>query len=607
MPIRLIVCLLALLSQPASAQIDTYADTEFVLSGSSTPPPDTSAWQRQQLPDIWRNNHPAGSKSGWYRIRFPLQPDAHVAYGLYLPKLDMNTSIWLNDDFIGDGGNMEEPISRNWNRPLLFTLPYGAIHRGENILYIRIVGNAYTQPALFPVEVGPISELRPKFEKKSFLHVTLNHIAFVLISLTGLLMISLWWRRKSEIAYGSFGISALLWGVQSANLTIHNVPLITHTAQWEVVINASFQIIAALLLSSILRFLGIWNPRWAPWFRTLLVASPISLTFVPESHFLQLTSFWHLATVFTTIFTLGHTLRAAKQGNRDARYLVTALLTVVLFALHDWLMHSAHLFDETPEDMPLGDIQLLQYSAPLLFLAIGWIMTSRYLRTLDEFEHLNNELDQRVRQKQTELEATYARVKEMEMTQAVAAERDRIHGDLHDDVGAKLLSLVYRAENKENAALAREALQDLRDVVSQRNEDRDLVDLAADWRAECERRFAESGLALSWETQGSLGGNLVNPHLALNLTRLLREAISNIIRHSKASKARICIASSGGHLRLNIADNGVGLPEPRKPGRGQLNMQARASRIGASLRFYTPDSGGCGVVVDIPIRALEIK
>ena len=45
-------------------------------------------------------------------------------------------------------------------------------------------------------------------------------------------------------------------------------------------------------------------------------------------------------------------------------------------------------------------------------------------------------------------------------------ERRRIARDLHDDVGAKLLSLVYRAGDRGSADLARSALQDLRDVVS---------------------------------------------------------------------------------------------------------------------------------------------
>ena len=50
--------------------------------------------------------------------------------------------------------------------------------------------------------------------------------------------------------------------------------------------------------------------------------------------------------------------------------------------------------------------------------------------------------------------------------QAASQERERIYSDLHDDLGAKLLSLVYRAESPVQADLARAILQDLRDVVT---------------------------------------------------------------------------------------------------------------------------------------------
>ena len=85
----------------------------------------------------------------------------------------------------------------------------------------------------------------------------------------------------------------------------------------------------------------------------------------------------------------------------------------------------------------------------------------------------------RVEQKHAQLQASYARMGELEKEHAVTEERERIYRDLHDDVGAKLLSLVYRAQRPEDADLARSALRDLREVVSCTGADRFSLEEAA--------------------------------------------------------------------------------------------------------------------------------
>jgi signal transduction histidine kinase len=374
------------------------------------------------------------------------------------------------------------------------------------------------------------------------------------------------------------------------------------TAQWETLVNASFQVFAALLLASLLRFINVWKLSYRPWFLALLIAAPLTLVAVPAQNFLQVTAFWHLTTVVATAFTLMLTLKAALVGNREARLLVATLALIVLLALHDWALHSAHLWKQYVGSVLGSDITLLQYSAPLLFMVIGWIMTSRYLRTLDAFERLNSELDQRVKDKEAALEASYARMRRLEMEQAVATERERIHSDLHDDVGAKLLSLVYRAETSENAELARSALQDLRDVVSQTSESTGLEALAADWRAECDKRLSEAQIRLNWHETGNLAGVQLTQPQVLNLTRILRESISNIIRHSGARVVTTHISCTRDHFRLDISDNGKGCSPTQTNGRGLRNMAVRANKLNGSLAHFTPPGGGHGIRVTMPLN-----
>lgn len=571
---------------------------EFLVSPATTPP-DRADWRPQALPDLWRNAHRIGIENAWYRFQFQALPADTNVQAVYLPKLVMNAEVWVNEVKIGSGGRMEEPLSRNWNRPLLFIVPYGLIKPGANVVHIRLRGNAYTQPALFPFYIGAENQLRAKHERALFLNITLNQSATILIVAIGLLMVSLWWRRRSEPAYGYFGASALIWAAQSSNLYVRDAPL--DTAYWERLFNASYQVVAALLLASVLQFIAAWKPAYRHWFGVLLIGAPLTLAITPAAHFLQTTSFWHLVTLGAALFTLAHTLKSALSGNREARLLVAALVLIVLFALHDWLLHSAHLWNQYVGELLGGDLTLLQYSAPLLFLAIGWIMTSRYINTLKEFERLNSELDQRVKDREAALAASYVRMKELEMTQAVVAERERIHSDLHDDVGAKLLSLVYRAESGENAELARSALQDLRDVVSQTSAGSTLEELAADWRAECDKRLSEARIKLTWDEADSLSGVQLTQPQVLNLSRILRESISNIIRHAQARQASVILKVTAGTLVLSIQDDGVGNVTTATPGRGLRSMAARAQKLGGSLIHYTPAGGGHGVRMEMRI------
>lgn len=589
------------LAPVAAASPLTIAQGEFAVSASALPPADGARWQPQALPDLWRINHAPGIEHGWYRFRFRLPPNASTQ-AIYLPRLGMNAALYLNGHFIGDGGRMTEPLARNWNRPLLFVLPEAWLRDDGNTLHIHLRGNAYTQAALFPLQVGEEAALRPKYERALFFSASLNQSATLLIAFIGILMLSLWARRRQEVAYAYFGIAALVWAVQSTNLYLRELPFAT--AQWEIFVNASFEVFAAMLLASLLRFIGVWRDAFRPWFLLLLVGSPLSLLLIPADHFLRVTALWHFATVILTLFTLGMTLRAAAWGNRDARLLVAAMSLIMLFGLHDWAIHSAHLLGRYAGRILGGDITLLQYSAPILFMAIGWIMTNRYLRTLADFERLNTELDQRVQARETELEASYARMNELEMERAVANERERIHRDLHDDVGAKLLSLVYRADTTENAELARAALQDLRDAVLRSTaEDCALTSLAADWRAECEKRLSEAGLQLHWGQSGMTDNVQLSQPQALHIGRVLREAVSNTIRHADAGRVDVRLDFDGTRLKLDLRDDGRGCPDTLHRGSGLRNMAARAQRLGATLERYAVPGGGCGVRLDAPVSA----
>ena len=592
---------LAGMARASELPVMNFTQADFVLADSATPPPDSAPWQAVTLPDQWRLSRPGAAGNGWYRLHFRIaRPDPGLQ-AVYLPKLVMNAAVFLNGEAIGDGGSFSEPIARNWNRPLFFPVPGELLRPGENVLHVRLLGHAYTQAALHPLQLGPESTLRPTYERAYFLNITLNQTAGLLIAAVGVLTLNLWLRRRQETAYGYFGLSALVWSLQATNLYLSHVPV--DTAHWEILSNAGFQIFSGFLLISLLRFIGLRQPALVGtlWFG--IVAAPLSLWLAPAAWYLPLTAGWHFYTLLATLSTLALLLHAAWRGhNRDARFLVGAMGLVVLFGLHDWLIHSQHIWHGRTA-WPLTDVFLLHYSAPLVFLALGLIMTGRYVSALNEYEALADKLDQHVQDKHLQLQESYARMHELETERAVTEERERIFRDLHDDVGAKLLSLVYRAQRAEDADLARSALRDLRDVVSYTGAARFTLDeLAADWRSECEQRLSEAGIRLDWQSDGA--AEALSQPQALNIGRILREAISNVIRHAAASTVAIRLEATEDALYLSIADDGRGLAEDARPrGRGLRNMQVRAQRLGGEVAQVNGDGGGCRIALRVPLTA----
>lgn len=598
-------CLLLACTAAIAAPAQELKQAELTLQASPSPPTDGDRWKPIALPDHWHNTRPDVYGEGWYRFKFDYNVSTHLQ-AVYLSRVSMNAEVFVNGNRIGDGGNFSEPIGRNWNRPLLFLIPPSLLHQGENLLHIRLLAPRNSQAVLLPPQVGDEPALRPLYDHAYFIRITLNQTASILITGISILMLNLWWRRRQDTAYGLFGMAALVWALLSSNLYITQAPL--PTMQWELLISASFQIVATLLLISLLRFTHTdWRGlRKLLWIQMIL--APLTMVIAPSGHFLELTVFWHFIAILATAATLVHLARVAwLQHHHDARLLLYAVGLVLLLAAHDWLMHSK--FSWLPQAYwSSQELFLLHFAAPILFMVMAWIMTARYVRVLNEFESLNLELEARVATKHRELEENFSRIQSMHKEQTMLEERERIYQDLHDDVGAKLLSLVYRSDNPDNADLARSALQDLRDVVSRTAAEQfNLDETLADWRIECEQRLREADLVLHWHVDEGMGNFRLTQPQVLDLGRILREAVSNVIRHASAQKVDIQFRLEVSHMILEIADNGVGIDpltiSPR--GRGMANMQNRAYRLGADFSTLARQPRGLALRLALPLTRLE--
>ena len=93
--------------------------------------------------------------------------------------------------------------------------------------------------------------------------------------------------------------------------------------------------------------------------------------------------------------------------------------------------------------------------------------------------------------------------------------------------------------------------------------------------------------------------------LSITTFRIFQEILTNVARHSQATRLEVELRTEGDRLLLAVADNGVGIAAGQANGRrsfGLLGMQERALRLGGEVRIGGSAGHGTRVTVAIPIR-----
>ena len=84
----------------------------------------------------------------------------------------------------------------------------------------------------------------------------------------------------------------------------------------------------------------------------------------------------------------------------------------------------------------------------------------------------------------------------------------------------------------------------------------------------------------------------VPPHAALQVLRIAQEALTNVLKHARASAVQVAVRQSARLLELDVADDGRGGSGARDfTGRGLGNMRARATQLGGYLDVRMSDQG----------------
>ncbi|HSW18843.1 MAG TPA: ATP-binding protein [Ramlibacter sp.] len=567
--------------------------------------------QAVALPHEWDDSFPEFGGVVAYRMTFEAPADERLL-AVRVPRACSNLDVYVNGQLIGSGGRMTPPYTRNCYRSHLFALPRTLLKAHANVLEVHVAGYPSGQstarqraPGLSAVEVGPVEQLRDAHEQQRFWNVTVAQIVATTLTGLGLAMLGLWAARRTERYVLYFGLFLLSWAALTTRFFVQETGLPHATT--EALTCAAFVPTVSLAMVFLVRLIG---RRWR-WMDAALalqcIAAPVLLLAWPPGRLIQLAiALYVLLTVQFVACATAFSVLSWRTHRKEFWLLGVVLLqSVVTMTLELLQQHDI---------LPLPSIHLIHFTMPVVFALVGFRLLRQFIQALRRADALNGQLEARVQEKSSEIADSWRQIAQLRAAQAAQAERHRIASDLHDDLGAQLLTIVHASAQGGDAdrvaRMARTALDEMRlSVRGLTGHSESADDTLADWRAETVTRLNDAGLQACWEAQAPPPDLILPSRTQVQLTRVLREAISNVIQHSGARRCTVRIAFDDASLRLEVEDDGSGpfAAGDRIPrGHGLAGIERRVRNLAGVHSFGAAAHGGALLWVRVPVSSPSV-
>ncbi|HLT26119.1 MAG TPA: sensor histidine kinase [Zeimonas sp.] len=574
---------------------------DFLLSDSPTPPDATAPWQALALPDLWERSRPGVFGTAWYRVRMNLEQAPTEPWLVYFPRLRDGGELYVNGSLAASIRQSDERHFVQWVRPHAPSIPPGMLTAGDNELHLRVSVQERSH-RMMPFFAGPESELRRPYQWRLFWSYTSAQMTVIATISLGLFVLAIWIRRRMAFDYGLFGLACVCWGVRTMIIVFSVYPRAIWP-WWNVVYYASTGGFVVCMTLFMLRFAGLRSPVVERITLAYWLTGPLLLAMggQPWDHIVGRVYQGGLIVVSAVMLTA-----TAIVGWRKRTPGVLLLCAGVVFGLtlgvHDYLV-LVGVFDYRHP-------YVLHLSAIVLLGAVAGLLADGFVRSLHEAEQAARVLESTVRARETELARNYERLRRLERERVLSEERQRIMQDMHDGLGSQLLSSLAMVErgalDRDTMAQAlREAIDDMRLAIDTLAPGREgLIEALANLAWRLQPRFRAAGIALHFHLDRAPDRVDLPAEDALQVLRILQEALANTLKHSGARTVDVFLAVDDAPLRLTLTvrDDGSGFDTERPSGgRGLAGMQRRARQLGTELTVHS-DAQGSQLSIEVPLR-----
>jgi signal transduction histidine kinase len=522
-----------------------------------------------------------------YQSTFDLAAVPEAPLYLYLPVVNEEMSISLNGHPLFDSGTqtLASPLAAT---ATLIQLPHSMLVTGRNEIALSFYAGPMILARHVPrLYVGSEAALAPNFKLRVFVQQRLQTIALGAQLVIGIGVLFAYCYRPRDPDFSWLAALVVLASIVALGLFTGFEP--DGSNIWPTIVTLA-PAVGLVLVGAALALIHVPPPR-----ALRLLAIAVTVVLVASVLSGLLTSRLLIAAVSLPPMIICFAIScgiiaygALDHRNTEARLLLAPIVLMSWFAARDMGV-SAGLID--------GSILLSVYGRLLFLAAATAVLMRRLAVSLDQLDHANENLNQRLAAREAEL-AVLHRQERIEATQRVREqERQRLTHDLHDGISGHLVSIIAMAERTDTGAkpieqAAREALDDLRLVIySLELGDRELPLALANFRERLIPQLQRIGVTLDWSTAKLPEVTGVTPGNALTILRILQEAITNALKHGPARNITIRGATiDGGKAAIMVENDGRPFAAVGK-GHGLENMRRRARTLKGELQLETLSVG----------------
>jgi len=594
--------LILLLTSPANADSPYHAITQGQVSYTEHPTdqPPLSGWQETGLPF----SGSARQTTGTFWFRFPLEAlPADQRGSLYVAHHVFDITVYLNGHRVGSTERLDGLESTGWNHPFYTAIPALFWQETGNQLLVRI-RSGEPNAVLSPLFLGAQTVLKNHYQQAVRQKIYISEWSMIACLIMGGLTLFIWLQRRKDRLYLYFSLLCFSWSVVMFYLAVPFAPF--DHGLWLRFAFYCVDLSGFFLFMFLYKLMKLHRPRLKATAIIAVLLSGILLFSMPmhlHSLVITLVHGMHLALV-VYLLVIG-TSMAVRKRSRELLALIPGFLIIAALVLHD--IYAFQMAARQPGGLPEGTY--MQYGFAVLLILIFIHLVRTFVRALNSSETLNSQLEKRVAEVSASLEQSYAENHALALHNHAQQERQKVYRDLHDDVGAKLLSILHSRAEDEKSLLAREALSSLRETVNQSARDvLPMNELLSNTLSETKNRLTHARIPFETTFSGDIPDLPADPQKAYHLSRILRELTSNIIKHANQGTVRLHCAASNHTLHLTLQDQGPGLSVIDNPqGMGLTNIRYRATDIGAIVKWENLPEGGCQCRLEIPIAALQLS
>ncbi len=549
------------------------------------------------LPDSWIRSTPSRQGVGYYTFTFsPLAPwqDAETL-ALFIPRVGNRFSIHLNGKFLGASGDLDEVHEDHVNTPRIYIFASSDLAAQTNVLTVEVHGELARYAGLSEVWIGTDKVVRAMYVSRNNWQ---NGGAIVIVGLAlciGFLALGFGFAMGSR-TQTLFGSAAFFWGLRNCYVLV-TTPPIAHP-WWGITMDWFYGIAIVLLSSSVLVTLRAKSRFTNGVLSFLALATLVMPTIYGLTGLFAFRQYWLLMLVtgvaVSVLVVFRHWWRVK---NFDSNVLMLGALFALGFALYDHLA-IVHL------PAGYGNFALARFAFLFILMSMSVLLMRRVVRSINAAKRFRLRLQARLDRASALLSKFHDEREKASVREAEVAERMRLLREMHDGVGAHLVSLhsLLNSPQATHQDLEREvvqaglALRDSLDVLH--GAPPSWLSVLVKLRDSMETRLAHAGIRLHWLVE-DIGETPVSESQALrNVRYLISEAITNVIKHAAAKSVSLRAAmvqiEDRTELVIQVCDDGRGINFTKPAtGYGIKNMAARAQALNAALSFKPLNPGTC--------------